>query len=163
MPAFSYDARMDATPRWLTPVEERAWRGMLRMHDLVVGEASRVMQSEYGLSGAEYPVLAELSRVPGGRLRILELTKVLGWEKSRVSHQLARMVKRGIVAREECVEDGRGAYVMITPAGRAAIEAAAPRHVEDVRRLLLDHLTPGQVVMLAEIAETVIEKNTADG
>ncbi|SDP08971.1 transcriptional regulator, MarR family [Actinacidiphila guanduensis] len=162
MPAFSYDARMDATPRWLTPVEERAWRGLLRMHDLVVGEAGRVMQSEYGLSGAEYPVLAELSRVPGGRLRILELTKVLGWEKSRVSHQLARMVKRGILAREECVEDGRGAYVMITPAGRAAIEAAAPRHVEDVRRLLLDHLTPGQVVMLAEIAETVIEKNSTD-
>ncbi|WP_245791652.1 MarR family winged helix-turn-helix transcriptional regulator [Actinacidiphila rubida] len=149
-------------PRWLTPVEERAWRGMLRMHDLVVSEAGRVMQSEFGLSGAEYPVLAELSRVPGGRLRILELTKVLGWEKSRVSHQLKRMVQRGLLARDECAEDGRGAYVMVTPAGRAAIEAAAPRHVEDVRRLLLDHLTPGQVAMLAEISETIIGKISTD-
>ncbi len=153
---------MDMEPRWLTPVEERAWRGMLRMHDLVVSEAGRVMQSEFGLSGAEYPVLAELSRVPGGRLRILELTKVLGWEKSRVSHQLKRMVQRGLLARDECAEDGRGAYVMVTPAGRAAIEAAAPRHVEDVRRLLLDHLTPGQVAMLAEISETIIGKISTD-
>ncbi|MFD6533834.1 MarR family winged helix-turn-helix transcriptional regulator [Streptomyces sp. NPDC060184] len=149
-------------PRWLTPVEERAWRGMLRMHDLVVSEAGRVMQSEFGLSGAEYPVLAELSRVPGARLRILELTKVLGWEKSRVSHQIKRMVQRGLLARDECAEDGRGAYVMITPVGRAAIEAAAPRHVEDVRRLLLDHLTPGQVAMLAEISETVVGKIGTD-
>ncbi|MGW2839310.1 MarR family winged helix-turn-helix transcriptional regulator [Streptomyces sp. NPDC001493] len=128
------------------------------MHDLVVSEAGRVMQSEFGLSGAEYPVLAELSRVPGARLRILELTKVLGWEKSRVSHQLKRMVQRGLLARDECAEDGRGAYVMITPAGRAAIDAAAPRHVEDVRRLLLDHLTPGQIALLAEISETIIGK-----
>ncbi|MFJ9633958.1 MarR family winged helix-turn-helix transcriptional regulator [Streptomyces sp. NPDC101175] len=149
---------MDTEPRWLTPVEERAWRGMMRMHDLVVSEAGRVMQSEFGLSGADYPVLAELTRAPGARLRILELTRVLGWEKSRVSHQLARMVKRGLLARDECAEDGRGAYVMVTPAGRAAIEAAAPRHAEDVRRLLLDHLTPGQVTMLAEISETIIGK-----
>jgi DNA-binding MarR family transcriptional regulator len=153
---------MDTAPRWLTPVEERAWRGMLRMHDLLVGEAGRVMQSEFGLSGSDYSVLAELSRVPGGRLRIAELTRVLGWEKSRASHHLGRMVKRGILAREDCAEDGRGAYVAITPAGRAAIEAAAPRHVEDVRRLLLDHLTPGQVTMLAEICETVIDQAGAD-
>ncbi|MFF6992666.1 MarR family transcriptional regulator [Streptomyces sp. NPDC010273] len=106
------------------------------MHDLVVSEAGRVMQSEFGLSGAEYPVLAELTRAPGARLRILELTKVLGWEKSRVSHQLARSSR----ARRP----------------RLTIGAAAPRHAEDVRRLLLDRLTPGQVTMLAEISETVI-------
>ncbi|BBA95247.1 putative MarR family transcriptional regulator [Actinacidiphila reveromycinica] len=153
---------MDTAPRWLTPVEERAWRGMMRMHDLVVSEAGRVMQEEFGLSGADYAVLAELSRLRDGRLRILELTKVLGWEKSRVSHHLGRMVKRGLLAREECAEDGRGAYVAVTPEGRAAIEAAAPRHVEDVRRLLLDHLTPGQITMLAEISETVIGKSATD-
>lgn len=164
MPAapLSYDACMDTAPRWLTPVEERAWRGMMRMHDLVVSEAGRVMQEEFGLSGADYAVLAELSRLRDGRLRILELTKVLGWEKSRVSHHLGRMVKRGLLAREECAEDGRGAYVAVTPEGRAAIEAAAPRHVEDVRRLLLDHLTPGQITMLAEISETVIGKSATD-
>ncbi|MDO0925004.1 helix-turn-helix domain-containing protein [Streptomyces sp. TG1A-8] len=151
---------MDEAPRWLTPVEERAWRGMLRMHDLLVNRTGRSLQSEFGLSAADYSVLAELTRAPDDRLRILELAKVLGWEKSRVSHHLARMVKRGVIAREECADDGRGAYVTVTPAGRAALEAAAPQHVEDIRHLFLDHLSPGQIALLAEITDSVIEKIT---
>ncbi|MGW3464818.1 MarR family winged helix-turn-helix transcriptional regulator [Streptomyces olivaceoviridis] len=128
------------------------------MHDLLVNQAGRSMQSEFGLSATDYTVLAELTRAPDDHLRVMELAKVLGWEKSRVSHHLSRMVKRGLLTREDCVDDGRGAYVTVTAAGRAAIEAAAPRHVEDVRRLFLDHLTPGQIVLLAEITDTVIEK-----
>ncbi|MEW2287515.1 helix-turn-helix domain-containing protein [Streptomyces sp. NPDC047841] len=128
------------------------------MHDLLVNQAGRSLQSEFGLSATDYTVLAELTRAPDDHLRVMELAKVLGWEKSRVSHHLSRMVKRGLLTREDCADDGRGAYVTVTAAGRAAIEAAAPRHVEDVRRLFLDHLTPGQVVLLAEIADTVIEK-----
>lgn len=149
---------MTETPRWLTPVEEQAWRGMLRMHDLLVNQAGRTLQSEFGLSATDYSVLAELTRTPDDRLRILEIAKVLGWEKSRVSHHLARMTKRGLIAREECADDGRGSYVVVTPAGRAAMEAAAPQHVEDVRRLFLDHLSPGQITLLAEITEAVIKK-----
>ncbi|MFH9089841.1 MarR family transcriptional regulator [Streptomyces sp. Ru62] len=128
------------------------------MHDLLVNQAGRSLQSEFGLSATDYTVLAELTRAPDDQLRVMELAKVLGWEKSRVSHHLSRMVKRGLLTREDCADDGRGAYVAVTPAGRAAIEAAAPRHVEDVRRLFLDHLTPGQIVLLAEITDTVIEK-----
>ncbi|MEW2515528.1 helix-turn-helix domain-containing protein [Streptomyces sp. NPDC046870] len=128
------------------------------MHDLLVNQAGRSLQSEFGLSATDYTVLAELTRTPGDHLRVMELAKVLGWEKSRVSHHLSRMVKRGLLTREDCADDGRGAYVTVTAAGRAAMEAAAPRHVEDVRRLFLDHLTPGQVVLLAEITDTVIEK-----
>ncbi|MGW2031549.1 MarR family winged helix-turn-helix transcriptional regulator [Streptomyces spinosus] len=128
------------------------------MHDLLVNQAGRSLQSEFGLSATDYTVLAELTRAPDDHLRVMELAKVLGWEKSRVSHHLSRMVKRGLLTREDCADDGRGAYVAVTAAGRAAIEAAAPRHVEDVRRLFLDHLTPGQVVLLAEITDTVIEK-----
>ncbi|MBO1331231.1 MarR family winged helix-turn-helix transcriptional regulator [Streptomyces sp. VRA16 Mangrove soil] len=149
---------MNDSPPWLSPVEERAWRGMLRMHDLLVNQAGRTLQSEFGLSATDYSVLAELTRTPKGRLRILELAKVLGWEKSRVSHHIARMAKRGLTDREECADDGRGAYVIVTPAGREAITNAAPRHVEDVRRLFLDHLSPGQITLLAEITDTVIGK-----
>ncbi|MEU3521813.1 helix-turn-helix domain-containing protein [Streptomyces sp. NPDC006654] len=127
------------------------------MHDLLVNQTGRSMQSEFGLSATDYTVLAELSRTPDAPLRMMELARILGWEKSRVSHHLSRMERRGVIAREECLDDGRGAYVTITPAGRAAIEAAAPRHVEDVRRLFLDHLTPGQTALLAEISDTVIE------
>lgn len=149
---------MTEEPRWLSADEERAWRGLLRMHDLLVNQAGRSLQSEFGLSATDYSVLAELTRAPDDRLRVMELAKVLGWEKSRTSHHLSRMVKRGVITREDCIDDGRGAYVAVTAAGRAAIEAAAPRHVEDVRRLFLDHLTPGQIVLLAEITDTVIEK-----
>jgi DNA-binding MarR family transcriptional regulator len=149
---------MTESPRWLTPVEERAWRGLLRMHDLLVSQAGRSLQNSFGLSAADYQVLAELTRSDDARLRVLELAKVLGWEKSRVSHHIARMAKRGLVEREECADDGRGAYVMAAPAGRAAIRAAAPQHVDDVRRLFLDHLTPGQTMLLAEIADSIIEK-----
>jgi DNA-binding MarR family transcriptional regulator len=69
------------------------------------------------------------------------------------------MVRRGLVFREECADDRRGAFVVVTAEGRAAITAAAPRHVEDVRRYFLDHLTPGQITLLAEIADLVVEKN----
>ncbi|MFD0690607.1 MarR family winged helix-turn-helix transcriptional regulator [Actinomadura fibrosa] len=150
---------MSADPRWLTATEERAWRGLLRMHDLLVDRAGRSMQEGFGLSAADYTVLAELTRAPGDRLRVQELAGVLDWEKSRLSHHLTRMAKRGLVVREECADDRRGAFVVVTPAGREAIEAAAPRHVEDVRRYFLNHLTPGQITLLAEIADTVIENN----
>jgi DNA-binding MarR family transcriptional regulator len=153
---------MSAETRWLTTTEQRAWRGLLRMSDLLVNRAGRSMQAEFGLSATDYTVLAELTRAPGDRLRIQELSQVLGWEKSRVSHHLARMMKRGLVAREECAADRRGAYVVVTDAGREAITAAAPRHVEDVRRYFLDHLTPGQVTLLAEIADLIIEKIDED-
>ncbi|MFF5408489.1 MarR family winged helix-turn-helix transcriptional regulator [Streptomyces misionensis] len=149
---------MEEGPRWLSPVEEQAWRGMLRMHDLLVNRAGRTLQSKFGLSATDYSVLAELTRARGDRLRVLELAKVLGWEKSRVSHHLSRMAKRGLIAREECVDDGRGAYIMVTPAGREALENAAPQHVEDVRRLFLDCLSPGQITLLAEITDSVLEK-----
>ncbi|MFF8596423.1 MarR family winged helix-turn-helix transcriptional regulator [Streptomyces sp. NPDC015220] len=133
------------------------------MHDLLVNQTGRSLQNEFGLSAADYTVLAELTRIPDARLRVLELADVLGWEKSRVSHHLARMVKRGIVAREECADDRRGSYVTVTPTGRAAMSAAAPQHVADVRRLFLDHLTPGQIAILAEITDSVIQKIGADG
>ncbi|CAM5629401.1 MULTISPECIES: MarR family winged helix-turn-helix transcriptional regulator [Streptomyces] len=128
------------------------------MHDLLVSRAGRSLQSQFGLSATDYKVLAELTRSTDDRLRVLELAKVLGWEKSRLSHHIARMTKRNLVDREECVDDGRGAYVRITPAGRAALETAAPQHAADVRRLFLDHMSPGQTALLAEIADSIIEK-----
>ncbi|MEW2511156.1 MarR family transcriptional regulator [Streptomyces sp. NPDC046870] len=153
---------MSDSPRWLSATEMRAWRGLLRMHDVLVHRTGRSLQSEFGLSGTDYTVLAELTRVPDGRLRMVELARTLGWEKSRLSHHVARMAKRGLVEREECTDDRRGAYVAVTWEGREAITAAAPRHVEDVRALFLDHLTPGQITLLAEMTDLVLEKLRTD-
>jgi DNA-binding MarR family transcriptional regulator len=80
---------------------------------------------------------------------------VLGWDRSRLSHQIARMETRGTVRRKSCSGDARGFDVVLTPAGQAAIEAAAPLHLQAVRHCFADLLTPAQLDALAEIADTV--------
>ncbi|MEU6553330.1 MarR family transcriptional regulator [Streptomyces sp. NPDC046915] len=153
---------MDETAQWLTPEEQRAWRGFVRLHDKLVGRLSRMLQSESNMSAADFAVLVQLTDVPEGRQRVLDLAQALEWEKSRMSHHVARMAKRGLVVREECPEDGRGAFVVITEEGRAAIEAAAPRHVEGVRELFLDHVTPAELRVLAAMSERVVGRMGED-
>jgi DNA-binding MarR family transcriptional regulator len=148
--------------RWLTPEEQHAWRSFIRLQDKLRGRLSRLLQTESNVSAADFGVLVNLTDSPDGRQRVLDLAGALEWEKSRMSHHIARMEKRGLVARDECAEDGRGAFVVITDAGRAAIEAAAPRHVEAVRDLFLDHVTPAELRMLARISERVVEKLAED-
>lgn len=90
-------------------------------------------------------------------MRSADLAASVGWEKSRMSHQVSRMVKRRLVVREGCPEDGRGAFGVITPEGREMIEAAAPRHVEIARRLFIDSLTPEELEVLTRVAKRVLE------
>lgn len=142
--------------RWLTPDEQRVWRGYLRMNATLTAELNRRMYAADGLSGADFAVLVELTDRPDARARVFELVRGLQWEKSRLSHQLSRMQRRGLVERTESPDDGRGAIVAITPKGRAAIEQAAPRHVEAVRSLFFDRLTSDQVAALGVIADDVL-------
>lgn len=150
-------------PRWLDDREMRAWRAYARMQTQLSARLHRSLQRTTGLSLSDYEVLVHLSEAPDGRLRSFQLSAALQWEKSRLSHHLSRMQARGLVSRQECTSDGRGAFVVITPAGRAAIESAAPTHVADVREALIDVLTPAQLDALAEIAETVLERLVDDG
>jgi DNA-binding MarR family transcriptional regulator len=114
------------------------------------------LQADSELSLADFDVLVQLTDVAEARVRVVELARALQWEQSRASHHLARMQKRGLVVREECPEDRRGAFVVLTPAGRRAIEMAAPRHVETVRRLFFDRLTDEQVQTLATISDQIL-------
>ena len=148
--------------RWLTPEEQRAWRGFVRLHERLGGRLGRRLQSESHVSPADFAVLVHLTDTPEGRQRYQDLARALEWEKSRMSHHIARMAGRGMVVREDCLEDARGAFVVITDVGRAAVEAAAPRHVEAVRELFLDHVTPAELRVLAEISERVIGKLDED-
>lgn len=149
---------MDETVRWLTPEEQHAWRSFVRLHEKLWGRLSRLIQAESKLSAADLAVLVHLTDVPEGRQRYQDLARALEWEKSRMSHHIARMAGRGLVVREECPDDGRGAFVAITEAGRAAIEAAAPLHVEAVRELFLDHVTPAELRVLTDVSERVVGK-----
>ncbi|MEV7287075.1 helix-turn-helix domain-containing protein [Streptomyces sp. NPDC093252] len=148
---------MDSTPHWLDQKEYAAWRQFIRMQEKLVGRLARQVQAESSLSAADYTVLVELTDVPDGRLRFMDLVRAVEWEKSRMSHQITRMVKRGLVAREECPEDGRGALTVITAAGRAAIAEAAPRHVDAVRRYFIDALTPEELASVAHISRRVLD------
>ncbi|MDP8977637.1 MAG: MarR family transcriptional regulator [Actinomycetota bacterium] len=115
-----------------------------------------------GLSLADYEVLVSLSEACEGRLRAFRLADALRWEKSRLSHHLTRMQRRGLLRREECPTDRRGAFVVLTDAGRTAIERAAPEHVEDVRRAFVDVLTPAQLDALDEISRAVLARLSDD-
>lgn len=116
---------MNASPRWLTPEQQAAWDGFIRMQEKLIGRLARNVQADSHMSAADFIVLAKLTEA-GGRMRFMDLTKLVEWEKSRMSHQVGRMVKRGLVAKEECPDDGRGSFVVATPAGYEAIEGAAP-------------------------------------
>lgn len=142
--------------RWLNEQEERAWRALQFMQMRLEGELARQLAVDSGLSYPDYLVLVALTDRDDGRMRLFELAGILGWEKSRASHQVSRMANRGLVKKEKCDADRRGAYVVITKRGRTEIAAAAPGHVATVRRLFVDRLAPAQLDAIAETAETVL-------
>lgn len=143
-------------PNWLNPREDRAWRAFMHAHHRLVAHLNRSLQ-ESALSGADYEVLAVLSAHDGDRMPARELCNALGWEKSRVSHQVRRMEKDGLIGREPNPDDARSTMVCLLPAGRAAIEKAAPRHVQDVRRNFVDLLTPAELDTLATLNERIVD------
>jgi DNA-binding MarR family transcriptional regulator len=122
----------------------------------LTGALSRQLANDSQLSYQDYLVLIGLTESEEGRLRLFELGRNLGWEKSRLSHHIARMAQRGLVTKEACDADRRGFHVVVTPAGRRAIEAAAPGHVDAVRRLFVDRLSPKQLDALASVADAVL-------
>jgi DNA-binding MarR family transcriptional regulator len=148
--------------RWLDEREARAWRGLQLMDMQLTAALAHQLAVDSGLSYPDYVVLVALTGQPEGRLRVFELARVLGWEKSRVSHHVARMSDRGLVEKQRCGDDRRGSFVAVTDKGRAEIEAAAPGHVRTVRELFVDRLTPAQLDVLGDVAETVLARLTAE-
>ena len=116
----------------------------------------RELQDDAGLSTQDYEVLVHLTDNPEGRMRVTDLARLMQWERSRVSHHVTRMERRRLVQRVECAEDGRGAFVVITLQGRAAIEQAAPGHVNTVRRLVFDALSPEEVDSFGAIIDKAL-------
>ncbi|WP_024440099.1 MarR family winged helix-turn-helix transcriptional regulator [Mycobacterium sp. UM_WGJ] len=151
-------------PNWLNPREDRAWRAFVHAHQQIEAHLNRRLQKS-GLSGADYEVLAVLSALDD-RMPAHALCKALSWEKSRLSHQVRRMQKDGLISREPNPDDARSTMVCLLPAGRDAIEKAAPGHVEDVRRNFVDLFTAAELDMLAALNERVLhhlaEGDTAD-
>ncbi|RSM45918.1 MarR family transcriptional regulator [Actinoplanes sp. ATCC 53533] len=148
----------EQSPHWLTPDEQHAWRSFVRLHQKLAATIARDLQAHAKLSGADFEVLVALTDVPDHRRRFQDLAKAIDWEQSRLSHQIARMIKRGLVVREECAEDGRAAFVCLTSAGHDAIQAAAPHHVRAIRHLVIDALAPGDLDALARISNRILDR-----
>ena len=141
---------------WLDEQELTAWHGLLSMSAALQAELNRELQAEHGISLADYEVLGRLHDAVDTRLRTSDLVATLTWEQSRVSHQLGRMQRRGLVTREAHASDGRGSVYVLTEVGRATIERAAPDHVAAVRRLVFDRLSDAQVKQLVAVTSTVL-------
>ncbi len=142
--------------RWLDPEEQKAWRAWLYSSSLLQDRLDRELTHETGISHAYYEILVALSETPQRAMRMSELADRCLSSRSRLSHAVSRLEERGWVRRQVCAEDGRGQLAVLTDEGFAALEAAAPVHVESVRTHLFDQLTPQQVENLRDIGETLL-------
>lgn len=147
-----------AQPRWLDDREQRFWRSYLDL----VRELERTLQHELdessGLSGPEFAVLVPLSESAEGQMRARELCQELRWDRTRLSHQVIRMEKRGLVRRAACADDARGSVIEITEVGRRAIEDAAPAHVDAVRKYLIDHIGDDELATLTAVFQRALDR-----
>src|SRR5918912_3288016 len=152
----SQEARAAGEPRWLDAEEQKAWRAWLFSSLLLQDRLDRELTHATGISHAYYEILVQLSEAPDRMLRMSELADRCLSSRSRLSHAVSRLEERGWVRRQVCPDDGRGQLAVLTDEGFAALEAAAPNHVEGVRTHLFDQLTPEQIAALREIGETLL-------
>lgn len=146
------DGNPDHAP-WLSSAEQAMWRRWLNVHRRSNTELARQLSTESQLSLADYEVLVNLSEAPQHRKRIVSLADAIQWDRSRLSHQITRMARRGLVRRESCSADGRGAFVVLENEGLEAIQAAAAGHVRKVRELIFECLSSEDVEQLSAILE----------
>jgi DNA-binding MarR family transcriptional regulator len=143
-------------PRWLDDAQQRAWRAYLESTILLFEALDRQLQRDAGMPHAYFEILVRLSEAEGRALRMSELADDTHSSRSRLSHAVARLEERGWVVRRDCETDRRGQVAVLTDDGFAVLEAAAPGHVEAVRRYVIDRLTPEQVAQLTAIGETIV-------
>ena len=145
---------MDDT-RWLDAEEQKTWRSFLTANRLFFDRIERQLQQEAGLPHAYFEILVRLSEAPGRTLRMSELAATSLSSRSRLSHAVARMEEAGWVRRRACPTDKRGQFAELTDEGFERLDSAARGHVEQVRALLFDQLTPDQQRALREISDAI--------
>ncbi|MFI9810693.1 MarR family winged helix-turn-helix transcriptional regulator [Saccharothrix variisporea] len=143
-------------PRWLDDGEMRAWRNYVVGASMLSDRLHRELQDRHGVSLADYEVLVRLSEQRGLRMRMSQLADEVASSKSRVSHQVARMEREGLLVRRECPEDGRGVFAELTDKGMRTLEGSAPTHVEGVREHMIDLLSREEQEVLAKVFDRVI-------
>ncbi|ONI82694.1 MarR family transcriptional regulator [Saccharothrix sp. ALI-22-I] len=134
----------------------RAWRNYVVGAAMLADRLHRELQDGHGVSLSDYEVLVRLSEQPGRRMRMSQLADEVASSKSRVSHQVARMEREGLLLRRECPEDGRGVFAQLTDKGMTLLEGSAPTHVQGVREHMIDLLTRDEQEVVAKVFDRVI-------
>ena len=142
--------------RWLTAQEQVLWRNFVAAWGGLLATVDSQLQRDSGLPLAYYEILVQLSEAPGRALRMTQLAQASSSSKSRLSHAVTRLEERGWVRRTDCPTDRRGQIAELTDEGFAALAAAAPGHVEQVRCALFDSLTAEQLSELAGISQALL-------
>jgi DNA-binding MarR family transcriptional regulator len=143
--------------RDLEALRGQAWHDFMQMHEVLQSRLEQQLQCASNLSHADFAVLVVLSEAPERRLRVFEMGQQMGWEKSRLHHQLTRMCQRGLVVREPDPDSPRAIYAVLTDAGLAAITEAAPAHNQEVQRLFFDKISDEQVEQIGDISIRVLD------
>ena len=143
-------------PNWLTDEEQQAWRATVQLSQLLMRQLDRDLVA-HGLNARDYEILVDLSEAPEHRLRMTDLADATSQSRSRLSHQISRMEKRGLVRRDDCEGDKRGTFAVLTKAGFEAIERVAPYHVENVRRHFIDRLSSAQQEEIRSSFQPIID------
>ena len=146
----------DGQPHWLTDEEQQAWRATVQLSQMLLRQLDRDLTT-HGLNGRDYEIMVELSEAPEHRLRMTDLADATAQSRSRLSHQITRMEKRGLVRRDDCEGDKRGTFAVLTKAGFEAIERVAPYHVEQVRRHYIDRLTAQQQEEIRSAFQPIVD------
>jgi DNA-binding MarR family transcriptional regulator len=149
--------------QWLSADQQQAWRAFLTACQTLFGAIDAQLQRDAGLSHGYYEILVRLSEAPGRAMRMSQLAEASTSSKSRLSHAVARLEERGWVRRTSCPTDRRGQIAELTDDGFAALAAAAPGHVAQVRRSLVDQLTPEQIGQLQEISASIVAAGNPGG
>lgn len=140
---------------WLNSKQQRNWRSFLSVAIVLPDQFSKDLQEKHELSLSEYEILVRLSEAPEHCLRMSELADRVMSSRSRLTHQIDRMISAGLVERTVCEEDKRGFNAVLTKEGYKRLVAAAPDHVESVRSHLVDVLTDEEFAKLGEISRKV--------
>ena len=148
----------DPEPRWLSAGEQHTWRNAIEAWQWLLAAVDAQLQRDSGMPLAYYEILVRLSEAPDRSLRMTQLAEASSSSKSRVSHAVARLEERGWVRRMDCPTDRRGQIAVLTDQGFAALSAAAPGHVEQVRQVLFDALSDEQLRQLDGISAAILAK-----
>jgi DNA-binding MarR family transcriptional regulator len=147
---------MTTRPRWFDEAELDAWTNLAQVLMTLPTALDRQLREDAGIPHAYYQILVLLNARPDRSLRMTDLARLAGTTTSRLSHAVAALEQRGWVCRTSCPTDRRGQIARLTDAGVAAVDAAAPGHVDEVRRLVFDRLSPDEVVQLRAITRKLL-------